>query len=196
MIPLWGLVLAGGASRRMGQDKAALVYGGRPQLARAFGLVSPRTERSFVSLRPDQGDDPLRSGWPGITDMTGADGPAAGILAAHDAYPDVAWLVLACDLPFLDEDSLDALIGARAAGCSAIAFRSEHDGVPEPLCTIWEPEALARLRLQMAGGGGSLRRVLAAADVCVLSPRTPGALDNINTPEERAEAVMRLADGG
>ena len=110
MIPLYGLVLAGGSSQRMGQDKAALAYGGRLQLDRAFSLLMPRVARCFVSLREDQKNDSLRAAYPGIVDRMGGIGPAAGLLAAHDLYPDVAWLVLACDLPLLDEATLDALM--------------------------------------------------------------------------------------
>ncbi len=192
-VPLYGLVLAGGESRRMGRDKAGLFYAGRPQLERAFGLLAPRVAPCFVSLRADQADDPVRRGWPGIVDRLEGIGPAAGLLAAHEAYPEVAWLVLACDLPLLDGASLDALIQARGEGRVAVAFRSEHDGAPEPLCAVWEPVALDRLRCRVAEGGGSLRRVLGGAGVCLLAPRTSGALDNVNTPAERERAEVLLA---
>ncbi|MFW7269985.1 NTP transferase domain-containing protein [Gluconacetobacter sp. Hr-1-5] len=185
-------MLAGGASRRMGQDKAALSYDGHPQLARAFALLTPRVTRSFVSLRVDQMDDPLRRALPCIVDTLASIGPAAGLLAAHAACPDVAWLVLACDLPLLDGLTLDALTQARGDDCSAVAFRSEHDGEPEPLCAIWEPGALETLRREISHGRGSLRTILAGVGK-ILPPHTPGALDNINTPADRTRAMARLA---
>ncbi|AQS84992.1 MAG: NTP transferase domain-containing protein [Acetobacter aceti] len=195
MKPLYGLVLAGGVSSRMGQDKAALVYEGRPQLDRAFSLLAPRVSRCFVSLRKDQKTDVVRSIYPGIADRSQAIGPAAGLLAAHEEYPDVAWLALACDLPFLDDATLDALIAARREGCTAVAFRSEHDGLPEPFCTIWEPEALEMLSRQVASGRVAPRQALINGVMALLPACTPGALDNINTPEERRQAELRLAGG-
>jgi molybdopterin-guanine dinucleotide biosynthesis protein A len=177
----------------MGQDKAALAYEGRPQLDRAFSLLAPRVARCFVSLREDQKTDALRCAYPGITDRSEAIGPAAGLLAAHEAYPDVAWLVLACDLPLLDAATLEALIQARRDGYTTIAFRSEHDGLPEPFCTIWESEALEMLCHQVAAGRVWPRRALINGGTYLLSPRSPGTLNNINTPEERRQAANRLA---
>ena len=177
----------------MGQDKAALAYEGRPQLDRAFGLLAPRVSRCFVSLREDQKTDSLRSAYPGITDRVQEIGPAAGLLAAHGEYPDVAWLVLACDLPFLDAATLDTLIQARGKGGAAVAFRSEHDGSPEPFCTIWETEALEMLSLQVAAGRVGPRQALINSVTSLLPACTPGALDNINTPQERQQAQTRLA---
>ncbi|BCK77137.1 bifunctional molybdenum cofactor biosynthesis protein MoaAD [Acetobacter aceti NRIC 0242] len=193
MKPLYGLVLAGGVSRRMGQDKAALAYQGRPQLDRAFSLLAPRVSRCFVSLRENQKTDAVRCVYPGITDRSQEIGPAAGLLAAYEEYPDVAWLVLACDLPFLDAPTLDALIQARREGYTAVAFRSEHDELPEPFCTIWEPEALEILSHQVASGRVGPRQALFSGVTGLLPPCTPGALDNINTPEEREQAEVRLA---
>lgn len=54
MTPLYGLVLAGGVSARMGQDKAELSYHGAPQLQVAYETLSPLVERCFVSVRPAQ----------------------------------------------------------------------------------------------------------------------------------------------
>ncbi|NHN86334.1 NTP transferase domain-containing protein [Acetobacter musti] len=193
MRSLCGLVLAGGVSRRMGQDKAALAYEGRPQLDRAFSLLAPRVSRCFVSLREDQKTDALRCVYPGITDRFQKIGPAAGLLAAHEEYPDVAWLVLACDLPFLDAPTLDALIQGRRDGYTAVAFRSEHDGLPEPFCAIWEPEALEILSRQVVAGRVGPRQALISSVTYLLPSCTPGALDNINTPGERQQAEIRLA---
>jgi molybdopterin-guanine dinucleotide biosynthesis protein A len=193
--PLYGLVLAGGSSRRMGEHTAAPAYRGRPQLAHLFDLLAPRVSRCFVSLRPDQVEDPLRAAFPGIVDRLGPIGPAAGLLAAHEAYPDAAWLAVACDLPALDEATLDTLIAARDPSRGAVAYRSEHDGLPEPLCAIWEPEKLDELRDRIAEGKSCPRKALLSSAILILSPRTQGALDNANTPEERAAIGRRLGHG-
>ncbi|MEJ0098351.1 MAG: NTP transferase domain-containing protein [Pseudomonadota bacterium] len=86
---------------------------GRTQLERAFGLIEHLTARSFVSVRADQRDDPLRARHAQIVDAEGIDGPIAGIRAAQLAHPRAAWLVLAIDLPLLDAGTLQNLIARR-----------------------------------------------------------------------------------
>ena len=92
----------------------------------------------------------------------------AGIIAAFDRHPQAAWLVLACDLPFLDAATLDHLLGARATGSDATAFRSSHDGLPEPLCAIYEPRARDKIAAQLAGGRNCPRKFLMNAKHSVL----------------------------
>src|SRR5690349_4297820 len=92
--PLFGLVLAGGKSERMGVDKAALEFHGKPQLVWAYELLSQVCDRTFVSVRPDQADDPVRARLPQIVDLQPGIGPIAGISAAFTRHPDSAWLVL------------------------------------------------------------------------------------------------------
>jgi molybdenum cofactor guanylyltransferase len=53
--------------------------------------------------------------------------------------------VLACDLPFLTDAALAQLLEERDPTALATAYRSAHDGLPEPLCAIWEPAAAAAL---------------------------------------------------
>src|SRR5579862_8912784 len=111
--PIYALVLAGGRSTRMQRDKAALTYHGRTQLEWAVSLLQSHAQRVFVSVRPDQTTDPVRARFDQIVDTQENLGPIAGIMAAQAKHPEVAWLVLACDLPFLDNATLTHLIAAR-----------------------------------------------------------------------------------
>ena len=191
--PLFGLVLAGGRSTRMQRDKAAIAYHGREtQLETAMKLLSPRVARVFVSVRADQADDPVRSSWPRIVDRGDVEGPIAGISAALAEHPETAWLVLACDLPFLDGATLDTLIAGRDSARDATAFRSSHDGLPEPLCAIYEPRARAAIAAHIAGGRNCPRKFLINADTRLLDQPNPRALDNVNTLAEYGAAMSAL----
>jgi molybdopterin-guanine dinucleotide biosynthesis protein A len=111
---MYGLILAGGKSRRMGQDKALLKRDGRSQLASLVALLEPMVERVFVSTRPDQTDEPERRRFAQIIDRYSHIGPVAGVLSAMDDYPAVDWLVVACDLPNVDQLTIRHLIDHRA----------------------------------------------------------------------------------
>jgi molybdopterin-guanine dinucleotide biosynthesis protein A len=191
--PIYALVLAGGRSKRMQKDKAALVYHGRSQLEWAVSFVQPHVERVFVSVRPDQTNDPVRAHFEQIVDTEENLGPIAGIMAAQAKYPEVAWLVLACDLPFLDESTLTTLIAARDPQRLATAFRSSHDVLPEPLCTIYEPASRQAIRAHIASGKNCPRKFLINSDVQLLDEPNPHALDNVNTPDEYGSAVAALS---
>ena len=188
-----GLVLTGGHSRRMARDKAALEYGGRSQLERAMSLLAPLVGKSFVSLRSDQLADPQRASYPCIIDLQPDLGPISGIHAALHAEPDCAWLVLACDLPFLDSATVQQLIAERAPEKVATAFLSEFDGKPEPVCAIYEPAARELVDAWIAAGQRCPRALLGQSDIKLLPARSGGALANINTSEEYLRARAQLA---
>ena len=189
---LYGLVLTGGRSERMQRDKANLEYGGKLQLERAMGLLTPLVARSFVSLRSDQLQDPQRAAYDTITDIRQDLGPIGGIHAALHAYPDQGWLVLACDLPFLDRETLQYLIAHRAPARVATAFRSSFDGKPEPLCAIFEPRSREIIEQSLAQGQQCPRALLSRTDVELLDLPNARALDNINTGAEYAAAQAVL----
>ncbi len=192
MSAVFGLVLAGGRSTRMGRDKAALGWQGRPALDRAFELLAAVTKRAFVSLRADQAADPLRAGRPHILDGEAGSGPVAGIMAAQAAHPEAAWLVLACDLPFADHATLEHLLSRRAPDQLATAYRSAHDGLPEPLCAVWEPTSRKPLAEFVAAGRHCPRKFLIQSDAALIDLPDPCALDNVNTPAELAAARAAL----
>lgn len=187
--PLYGLVLAGGHSKRMGQDKAGIAIGGSTQLERAFGLLSHLVMRAFVSVRSDQREDPLRTPYAQIVDAGEVQGPIAGLRAAQLAHPEVAWLVLAVDLPLLDAATLQNLIARRDPARVATAYRSSHDSLPEPLCAIYEPAAAPAIAAWLAAGKNCPRKFLLQSDTLLLEQPNPQSLDNVNTPAELAAAT-------
>lgn len=189
---LRGLVLAGGRSTRMGRDKAVLAYHGRDQLQVAFELLGEVAGPNFVSVRVDQISDPVRARYAQVIDGTQGVGPIAGILAALRTRPAAAWLVLACDLPFLDAPTMRALIAGRDPSRVATAFRSAYDGLPEPLCAIWEPQCEPLLADFVAADKRCPRKFLLAHDACLIDLPRSNALDNINSTTEYRQAMQDL----
>jgi molybdenum cofactor guanylyltransferase len=190
--PIHGLILAGGSSKRMHRDKAALQYQGKSQLERAYDLASRHVSPVFVSVRANQTADPTRAHHPMIVDSVAGEGPTVGIRSALAAFPGVAWLVLACDLPYLSDAAISQLLRERDAASLATAYRSAHDGLPEPLCAIWEPAAAAALAEYQAGGRDCPRKFLIRHPATLLEPLDKRALDNVNTPEDYAQALANL----
>jgi molybdopterin-guanine dinucleotide biosynthesis protein A len=190
--PLYGVVLAGGLSSRMQRDKATLQYNGSTQLERAFALAARHTQQAFVSVRADQSRDPARAAYPLLIDAVPGEGPIVGIRSALERFPQAAWLVLACDLPFLSDAVLEHLLRERDPARLATAFLSASDGKPEPLCAVWEPAAAAALAAYQAEGGHCPRKFLMRSATHLIAALDAHALDNINTPDEYASASAAL----
>lgn len=191
---LRGVVLAGGRSLRMGQDKGSLAWHGRPQRDHLTDLLAPFCQEVYLSCRPDQVDmlAPART----LPDTFAELGPYGALLSAFRQNPDTAWLVVACDLPLLDAATLHFLVKNRHPRYLATAFRSPHDGLPEPLLSIWEPKAYAALLGLLAQGYSCPRKVLLQYPVHLLEAPDPAALTNVNTPEEAAALTHTLPHGG
>jgi molybdopterin-guanine dinucleotide biosynthesis protein A len=178
----------------MKRDKAALPYRGKSQLDRAFELAARHCARVFVSVRQSQVADPVRAAYPMLVDSLPGEGPLVGIRSGLAAFPNVAWLVIACDLPFLSDAALEYLLQQRDPRLFATAFRSAHDGLPEPLCAVWEPSAGTALADYQAAGGQCPRKFLIRNTPKLVAPFDERALDNINTPDEYAEARAVLEE--
>jgi molybdopterin-guanine dinucleotide biosynthesis protein A len=185
---LYGLILAGGFSKRMGQDKALMMYHGKPQIEYVRDLLQRHCNQVFLSKRTSQ---------PTYKDLAAIDddeeftniGPLGGILSAMKSYPNGSWLIMACDLPFVTEETLKELIKNRNVTKVATAFKSTHDGLPEPLCAIWEKESYLKILEFQKKGILCPRKFLINSDTQLLEQKNPKWLDNINNPQEYQEAV-------
>ncbi len=158
--PVAGLLLTGGASRRMGCDKARLLVDGHPLAERLAGLLTGVAT-------------PVVEVGPGVTGLAAAreelpgSGPLAAVAAGWEALCGAgaprAALVLACDLPLVSEKAL-RLLAAWPGDASVVPV---VDGRPQPLCARWSATALARARAQLARDP-SLRPFCAAADTVLV----------------------------
>ncbi|MGY2134683.1 NTP transferase domain-containing protein [Hymenobacter sp. HD11105] len=190
--PLRGLVLAGGQSQRMQADKGRLQYHGREQREYAADLLAAVCTDVHVSCRPDQAAE-LPATLQPLPDRFLDLGPLGGILSAFQSDPNAAWLVVACDLPFLSANTLRHLVAHRQPDKMATAFQSPHNDFPEPLITIWEPNSYATLLRFLSLGYSCPRKALINSDVAVLKAPDARELRNVNTPEERDAAQRELA---
>ena len=190
---LYGLVLSGGKSTRMGKDKGLITYHNLPQREHLYHLLSEVCNQTFLSIRKDQ-ESEISNSFKTILDQDEFRGPYNGLLSAHKAYPEVAWLVLACDLPLMDKKALEELIAARNSDKIASAFADAEDPLPEPLCAIWEPEALKQSVAYLQAGNGSCpRKFLINADVNLVFPKQKEVLLNANSRAEYEEALLKIA---
>ena len=190
---IYGLVLSGGKSTRMGTDKGLIAYHGIPQRNYLYQLLENSCDNTFMSIRKEQ-EAEISSTFNTIVDEDVFRGPFNGILSAHNKYPDVAWLVLACDLPLIDEKSLRELIEARKDYAVATAFAQKENPLPEPLCAIWEPQALKAAVTYLEQGNGSCpRKFLINNNTNLVFPENAQVLMNANSEAEYKEAMTKLA---
>ncbi len=143
------LVLAGGRSRRMGQDKAVQVVAGRRLVDRALDLVRPCCDEQVIVR-----GDPARPPIPGldahqIADEIPGQGALGGIHAGLRAIEAPAAVVIACDMPLLESDFLIWLV--RQLGDHDVVVPRSASGL-QPLCAVYRPSCLPAIESALARG--------------------------------------------
>lgn len=181
-----GLVLAGGFSVRMGEDKGLMKWHGKAQREYMLDLLRPLCTQSFLSCRSEQIAS-LPTGVAAMPDSFLDLGPLGALLSAFRANPETAWLVTACDMPLLDAPTLLHLIRSRRPSAHATAFLDPTGAFPEPLATIWEPKSYPALLSMLSQGISCPRKALTLLDCELIPPPDPEALRNVNSPEDAAQ---------
>ena len=190
--PLHGLVLAGGKSQRMGKDKGAIDYHGKAQRIHLYELLQHFCSEVFLSGRSEQIAE-WQKDYPCLPDTFTGLGPFGAILSAMRHNPRAAWLTVACDLPLLDQASLDFLVSQRHPSKIATAFYNPATDFPEPLITIWEPRAYPVLLHYLSIGYSCPRKVLINSDIQIVKLPDAQVLKNVNSPEEYEEVLKLLS---
>jgi molybdopterin-guanine dinucleotide biosynthesis protein A len=191
-----GLILAGGAARRMGGvNKALIILGGKQLIEIAADNLATQCGQLLISANePEAFRDPP---WPLISDLDDTRaGPMAGVLAAMEwcaaNRPGIEWLLSApVDCPFLPSD-----LGWRLWNTAVLANKpvalAASGGRTHFVCGLWSMSQRETIHRQLVDEG--IRRAESIADVCGYAtaewpalPRDP--FFNINTPDD-----LRVAD--
>jgi molybdenum cofactor guanylyltransferase len=186
-----GLVLAGGKSARMGEDKGLINWHGKEQRYYVADMLAGFCDEVFISCRDEEQQSQIVTEYKTIRDTFIGLGPMGGILSALREQPDTAWLVVACDLPLVDATVVQTLIDGRNKETIATAFKSDYKDLPEPVITIYEPKSYDVLLQFLSEGITCPRKVLINSDTHLLSNPGSDALANANTPDE-AERIRSI----
>ncbi len=175
--PIKGLVLVGGKSTRMGTDKSELNYHGKSQKESAKELLENNNLQTFYSVQnASKNEDEIHDKFLNL-------GPFGGICSAFQKDPNAAWLVLATDVPFINEEAIQQLLKYRNPSKIATAIKGKGKEFVEPLITIYEPKSYPILLQYLAQGYSCPRKVLINSDVEIVEI-DDSFIRNINTPEE------------
>jgi molybdopterin-guanine dinucleotide biosynthesis protein A len=177
-----GFVLSGGLSSRMGSDKALLPYAG----ATLIEYVARQVERAAGSVvlvgRPEAYRAlPYRA----LADLAPEQGPLGGVVTALHSST-AAWnLIVACDMPAISSEILDAIVAAAVRRPEAAAVVPvTPDGRPQPLCAAYHLRCREPFARMLAGGVRKMREALAGLNLVALPVPSADPFLNLNTPED------------
>lgn len=186
------VVMAGGDSRRMGQDKANLVLGEQTLLQSVVATLRPLFSQVIVSVRQPRPEIDL----PQVCDDPSHRGPLAGLAAALE-HANTPWIfAVACDMPFITPAVIENLARQRV-DCQAVV--PMVGGYPQPLAAFYSGSCLNEVRACLQGDGKhSFRALLAKLRVCYVSEEQMLAVDpqlrsffDLDTPQDVARALNR-----
>ncbi|MEP6755471.1 MAG: molybdenum cofactor guanylyltransferase [Chthonomonadales bacterium] len=195
------ILLAGGKSQRMGEDKTRLLVDGQSILVRTITKLQGFADRIIIVA-----DDISRISNPvGVTpepeiviDRFPDTGPLGGIITGMQALGDGSHLVVACDMPGLNIGVLELLLQRVSANFDAVVPTT--GGNAEPLCAVYNSTCLPLLLDYLASGGRSVHKALSKLNTVYIDESTWGPVDptgncftNLNKPEDLAQYLARIS---
>jgi molybdopterin-guanine dinucleotide biosynthesis protein A len=186
--PLLGGVFIGGQSKRMGQPKFSLSYQGQSETERMVNMLAGFCDQVYLSARQEQ-DLSAIGGLPHcgrINDEHYGLGPVGGLATLMGTHPDKAWLITACDMPFLQEDAIARIVSERDPLRYGTCFLQKGGIGVEPLCAIYEPKFIVPLFEALSRRELSLTRIINELPFkhVTVTPSDRTHFTNVNTPEE------------
>ena len=187
-----GFILAGGASSRMGRDKAVIELDGEPLVVRAARLLQPIVGPPTI-IGPAERFAPF--GLHVIADDQPGFGPLGGIATALRAATHPWNLIIGCDLPFLTQGWLESLIRQALGSQADVVLPLSAQGA-EPLCAMYHKKAESQISAALAQGIRKITQGLAGLAIVNLAPEEWKPFDsmgllfkNINTPDDYNELL-------
>jgi molybdenum cofactor guanylyltransferase len=178
---LTGIVLAGGKSSRMGADKGLMDYKGKKLIEYPLNLLTVFCSEIIIS---SNNDAYLQFGYTVVHDEIEDSGPAGGLAAALKASSNEWNLVLSCDVPFVDQETIQYLISFAGKGIGAVPA---HNGYIEPLVAFYHRSFCHTLESYIKDGNLQMRRIvdhpgITFVDFTSFLKKNPKIFKNLNSP--------------
>jgi len=194
--PISGFVLAGGASSRMGQPKQRLLLGSETMLTRQVRLLrSVCRPVSVVGQRVEPPSIDLEF----LADVFAGRGPLGGIHAALAAARSGFSLIVACDLPFLEQRLLRGLVQRAMSSRADVTIPEDKARRLVPVCAVYRKRVQGIIRSRLAEGLNKADGYFRVVELDRISWSeimragfSPHIFDNINRPEDYEDARRRL----
>lgn len=184
--PLAGLVLAGGYSTRMGQDKALMLFEEQPLITRVAERLAAVADPVLIATGTTGRIGKL--GYPEVTDAPPDSGPIGGLVAGLEASPHQLLAAVAVDMPHVSGELLTFLASLHDGEDAVVPI---GDTGAEPLHAVYSRTALPAMSEAIAAGRYSLRQLLSKLYVREVSPAEWAAVAvdarfafNLNRPED------------
>jgi molybdopterin-guanine dinucleotide biosynthesis protein A len=184
-----GVVLAGGSSSRMGRDKAFIEVDGRPLVTIAVGALRAGGASRVVVVGGDAArigalDPGLHPGLDLIVDEHPGDGPLGGLVSGLRAADDPIAMVLACDMPAIDGDTVAFIVGALASHATALVAAPRVGDRLQILTAAYRLTVLPVLDAAFVAGERAPRRALGPVEVTEVVGVDPNRLDDVDRPQD------------
>lgn len=190
---LTGAILAGGHSSRFGSNKALFAPDGETLISKAAGLLRSVAREVLVSASQTNAGDYDFLGLEIVVDQHPDSGPMGGLETLLQRCTTPWLLVLTCDMPFVDKDTLITMISSLTGEPDNALYQRDRphalawqrcDGSISPFPLLIERSALPKLQSRMRTGSLSMKGLLSDLDTYYIMSPYNRLLSNINRPED------------
>ncbi len=178
-----GIILAGGKSSRMGQDKGLKLHNDQPFIQHIIRAIETITNKILIITA---NTDYEVFGYPCLSDIIPDQGPVGGIYTGLKHTETTQNLILSCDVPFVTSAVLNNLISHHDSDYDVITYKNV------PLITLYNKEVLHNFSESISKKRLCLRETLSTLNVKSIRIEEAIApyLKNINTPQQYIEAAQ------
>jgi cyclic pyranopterin phosphate synthase len=189
-IPTYGLVLTGGKSSRMNQDKALINYKGEAHAKFLFHLLENFCKKTYISSKNNQWIGTELESLPTIYDESEINSPLTGMISAFNVHPEANWFIIACDLPFINQETISKLIYHESdKDLIGHFYKSKEKDFPEALCGLYKPKSFQIIKNHFSNGITCPVKILKKENIALFEQHNNTNLENVNTPEDYKKAI-------
>jgi molybdopterin-guanine dinucleotide biosynthesis protein A len=182
---LYGLVICGGQSKRMGTDKSLIDYYGKAQRYYVYEMLEWICDKVYICCNNTQKEG-ITEKYKSLPDLPQYEniGPMAGLLTAFNYYPNHDFLVVGCDYPYITTKDLKEFVKSVKPDEIASAFYNQEQEIYEPLLGWYSHKSKNEIQRMYGNNEFSLQHFLKGNEAGKYYSARPKNLMSVDTPED------------